>query len=64
MHAFINAAKKSGLAVNNFEIKNFRFKKFINPGEYPYSIEHSADELKCLLYDKDKKIAAMGEIVL
>lgn len=50
VHAFLEAAKAKGLEVGRCLLENFRFKEFVPPGEYPFSIEKQADRLKCRLF--------------
>ncbi len=64
IHAFLKAVKESGTTISAFEAKNFKFKRFINPGEYAYKIKIDSNNLKCTLYDSNEKIAATGEIVI
>ncbi len=52
-HAFTEAGKKVlGGAGKRYIIENFRFKRFVIPGEYAYCIEVLKTTLKCFLYDR------------
>lgn len=51
VRAFMLAGEKLGLCENLCAIENFRFKRFISPGEYAYNMAIFEDGLKCTLYD-------------
>ncbi len=55
VHAFMEAGKRIGFT-KAYTVENFRFRKFISPGEYPYSIQFLPNCLKCELYHKDKTV--------
>ena len=58
VHAFLEKIK--GIANNESSlliIDNFRFIRFIPPGEYNYEIIESSNGFKCILYDKERKTA-------
>jgi 3-hydroxyacyl-[acyl-carrier-protein] dehydratase len=62
VHAFLLAAEKARRGWRPCVVENFRFKRFISPGEYAYRIELAGDdELKCTLYDK-RSVAAAGTL--
>lgn len=63
MDAFINVLKKTRLIPGNYKIKNFRFKKFISPGEYRYEITQDFSGFSCKLY-KNEKAAVTGIILI
>ena len=50
VHAFLEAGEKAGFSGAEYTIENFRFREFISPGEYSYSIRMLPDHLKCRLY--------------
>lgn len=50
VHAFLKAVKTHGIIPGRCRLENFRFKEFVPPGEYPFSIEKQADRLKCRLF--------------
>lgn len=54
VQAFIQAAGRMGLAAERYTVENFRFKKFVAPGEYPFRIQYGADRLKCELYHQNE----------
>ena len=56
VYAFLEAGKKVGFAANHYTIENFRFREFVLPGEYPFSIQLQSDRLKCRLYQEDKTL--------
>ena len=55
VHAFMEAGKKIGFTNVN-KVENFRFKRFISPGEYSYNIHFQSNCLKCELYHKNKTV--------
>jgi len=57
VHAFMLAGKKLGLSRELSVLENFRFKRFIQPGEYTYRVEIMENGLKCTLYDGDSVVA-------
>ena len=57
VHAFLLAGKKHRLSRSSSTIENFRFKRFISPGEYGYRIGVKGEELKCTLYDGSSVVA-------
>jgi len=50
VHAFLEAGEKAVFSGDEYTIENFRFREFISPGEYSYSIRILPDHLKCQLY--------------
>jgi 3-hydroxyacyl-[acyl-carrier-protein] dehydratase len=50
VHAFFKAIKKTGLDRSYRVIEDFRFRKFLLPGKYDFSIHASPEGLKCRLY--------------
>ena len=62
--AFIKAGEKIGFPTKRLIVKNFRFKKFIPPGEYRFNIKCSQNRLndkvvckmECNLYYKNKAV--------
>ncbi len=63
VHAFLEAVDKIDSAEKNCEIKNFRFTKFIPPGEYDFIIKIKSDYIKCKLYDNNE-LVANGTIII
>ena len=53
IHAFLKALKKDGVNEEYKTIKNFRFKKFISPGAYPFNIEILQNQMKCMLFQNN-----------
>lgn len=51
VQAFILAGEKLGLCKEPSIMENFRFKRFIQPGEYAYRVEVTKKGLECRLYD-------------
>lgn len=48
--AFIRAAHEAGLASDACALHNFRFRKFIAPGEYAFRMEADGTVLTCSLF--------------
>lgn len=55
VQAFMTAGR--GMGFTTCAVENFRFKKFISPGEYDFSIQVLSDRLRCELYDENKTVA-------
>jgi 3-hydroxyacyl-[acyl-carrier-protein] dehydratase len=53
VHAFMLAAERLSISMGSCSMEGFRFKRFISPGEYSYTMEIVQDRLQCVLYDKD-----------
>jgi 3-hydroxyacyl-[acyl-carrier-protein] dehydratase len=64
IHAFMLVAEKRGLYLGPVAINNFRFKRFVSPGEYPYRVEITGKNLKCSLLDHDSSTVATGTLRL
>lgn len=66
VHAFATAAEKAGLlapeAGTAFHVEGFRFRKFISPGRYAYTIETQGKRLACRLVEQENVLAS-GAIV-
>jgi len=52
IHAFLKALKEEGCN-KGYKIENFRFKKFVSPGEYNFDIEMLQDQMKCTLFQNN-----------
>lgn len=61
IHAFMKAVKERGWADDIGEVENFRFKTFVTPGEYSYSLEQKGGTLNCRLF-KNKKAIVTGRL--
>ena len=57
VHAFITAMKQAGFKSKSFAAKKFRFKEFVSPGNYQFSIKAMDNQLKCRLLYKDNIMA-------
>jgi 3-hydroxyacyl-[acyl-carrier-protein] dehydratase len=64
VHAFMLAAENCASYRGVCSVNNFRFRKFVSPGEYAYRIEVAGDSLKCSLLDHDGRPAATGTLSL
>lgn len=62
VHAFSLAGKEAGLNLfntNGFQVENFRFKHFVIPGEYRYTmVFDKGPGIACALYDKERKLVS------
>lgn len=61
IRAFTETLERSGIPVDGSGIQKFRFRTFLNPGEYSYQIIKGENGYKCTLFDGEKKVAT-GEI--
>ena len=57
VNAFLQAAEEAGLKDDACVIKDFRFKGFVRPGEYAFSIQVHSDQLTCYLFQNDSDVA-------
>jgi 3-hydroxyacyl-[acyl-carrier-protein] dehydratase len=64
VHAFLLAAQSFLSCRGASSIENFRFRKFVRPGEYAYRIEPAGKNLKCSLLDPDAQPLATGTLNL
>lgn len=60
VHAFLQAAGVEP-ASETYQLKQFKFKQFLIPGEYDYTLHKTDNYIKCSLYDGAKQVVT-GEI--
>ena len=63
IQAFMRTAEENGWQEYTGEVENFRFKTFVTPGKYSYSLECRDEKLYCRLF-KDKKAIVTGRFRL
>lgn len=63
IHAFLEALQNTPIKHTELYINNFRFKKFIRPGEYSFTIDTETGYFMCRLYQNEKAIVS-GEIMI
>jgi 3-hydroxyacyl-[acyl-carrier-protein] dehydratase len=56
IHAFLKALKENGINEEHYIIGNFKFKKFVSPGEYDFDIEIDQNKMKCRLFRSSSDI--------
>ena len=58
LHAFMKAAQEAGLEMSRWAIEDFRFKRFISPGEYRFCMHFQEDQstCECELYDEKRSL--------
>ncbi|MCF8068219.1 MAG: hypothetical protein K9L30_06515 [Desulfobacterales bacterium] len=56
IHAFMSAAEKVGYNEKPYRIENFRFKRFISPGEYAWEMESSNGGLSCKILENNNTV--------
>lgn len=54
--AFTLALEKTGYDFKIFNLDHFRFRRFIGPGSYRYSLVLSDSRIRCILYDNHKTV--------
>jgi len=64
IQAFMLVAEKCGSYLGPVSINNFRFKRFVSPGEYPYRVEIAGKNLKCTLLDGNSRAVATGTLTI
>lgn len=62
IHAFIRAFARAGQE-RPVGVSNFRFKRFVSPGEYRYGMRGEGRGIKCTLFDKNRAVVT-GELML
>lgn len=60
--SFVKVLTKKKFISSGFTVNNFRFKKFIPPGEYRFTVSISESSFSCRLFS-EAKAAVTGEIV-
>jgi len=63
INAFMDVLKNHRIIDKNCSIRNFRFKLFIEPGEYRYEIHCGEPAFKCRLF-KNETLAVSGEVII
>ncbi len=58
VQAFLEAGKSAGFSSAGGGMENFRFKEFVAPGAYAFSIEDLDKGLSCRLYHEGRTVAA------
>ena len=56
IHGFTEVLKKSGIKSKISGFKNFRFKKFLSPGEYPYIIKIEPKKIICEIFNENERV--------
>lgn len=64
IHAFFEAIKNAGLEPGCLSAKNFKFKYFLTPGDYRYSLEFDKNKIICRLFGEKSDSLAEGTILL
>ena len=62
IHAFLRAHARAGKP-GPVGVANFRFKRFVSPGEYRYAMGEEGDGIRCTLYDHNRAVVT-GKLVL
>jgi 3-hydroxyacyl-[acyl-carrier-protein] dehydratase len=57
VQAFLEAGASAGLSFVGAEVKNFRFREFVPPGSYAFSIEERDKEWQCRLTHEGRTVA-------
>ena len=57
VRAFLEAGKTAGFSSQVGGMENFRFKEFVAPGAYAFSIEGRDKGWQCRLYHEDRTVA-------
>ncbi len=62
--AFVKALINNNIIIlNDYTLNNFRFRKFISPGEYTFHITEAASFFSCKLLNGEKTVVT-GEILI
>ena len=61
VHAFMEAARRV-LQIRNFRLEAFRFREFVQPDGYEYSIEQAGSRLRCSLF-RENRLLVTGFLI-
>ena len=64
IHAFYEAVKKAGIESDCLSAENFKFKHFLAPGEYRYSLENKNGKIICRLFGEKPDSLVEGKLLL
>jgi len=56
IHGFAEVLKKHGIKSITYKIENFRFKKFLSPGGYPYIVKIEPEKIACEILNNNKSV--------
>ncbi len=56
IHAFVKALENETLCPSSISLENFRFKQFVSPGKYRFSIIPEPGAVRCTLFENDKAV--------
>jgi 3-hydroxyacyl-[acyl-carrier-protein] dehydratase len=62
IHAFLRAHARAGKP-RPVGVANFRFKRFVSPGEYWYAMGEEGHGIRCTLFDNNRAVVT-GTLVL
>lgn len=55
--AFSQALERKGYKLKTINLDQFRFRRFIGPGSYPFSLVPLDSGIKCILHNNHKTVA-------
>ncbi len=58
IQAFLKAVQNSGMGIRPGRLQDFRFRRFIMPGEYEFRLENRGDSLRSRLLQREPRAAA------
>ena len=58
VRAFLEAGESAGLGSRGGRMENFRFKEFVSPGAYAFSIEDRDKGWQCRLYHEGRTVVS------
>ncbi len=64
IHAFFEAIKNAGFDPDYLSAKNFKFKQFLKPGDYRYSLESEKNKIICRLFGEKPDSLVKGTLFL
>jgi 3-hydroxyacyl-[acyl-carrier-protein] dehydratase len=56
IHAFLDAVRSAGLSGTDPILENFRFRRFITPGRYRYTLSMRDGAVRCTLYEDETHV--------
>lgn len=51
------------IPLSSLDLSQFRFKRFVSPGTYRYTLDHKEKEIRCTLFDGSKAVVT-GKVLV
>jgi 3-hydroxyacyl-[acyl-carrier-protein] dehydratase len=63
VHAFLKALRRRDGSLRPVHMKKFRFRRFIAPGTYTYTLVRDSGRVQCTLYHQES-VVVTGEFIV